>query len=104
MTTKTATPATPAPTNEKPTLIEKPVTDYHRAMARWMTERTGVTIDPQQVAIILNLRQPYVESPENRKRIADAAKAAQKKKAAALEAKKAKARAKIAALEALLAE
>jgi len=50
----------------------KPVSAVHGSFIAWLEEHTGYPVDPQTVAIAINLHSTWQRGPENQKRIAEA--------------------------------
>lgn len=74
-------------------LADKEPTDLHVSMAAWITQVTGVAIDPKAVQLASVLRHEFQASPTNQRDLEARRVAAQAKAQAREEAKVAKAKA-----------
>ena len=50
---------------------DKPISAVHESFIGWLEEQTGYPVDPQTVAIAINLHSTWQKSDGNQKRIAD---------------------------------
>lgn len=76
----------------------KPPTATNEAMAKWITEQSGVEVSAKAVQVIMGLSTAYSSSDVGKAHAAAREKAAKAKKDAAIKAKRAALEAQLAAL------